>query len=140
MDLTLSQIEQTLKDQLKPLEAETQRLKQALAEVEEQSARIRSALTALGGGSGKAKPPKARKPCPTQRDVREILVRLLQERGSLAESELEELAKSQLREEGKKSLSGFVLRFQETLSSPGFSRNAEGLITLSEAAAHSKSV
>ena len=128
MDLTIADIEQTLTEQLAPLEQQAQQLKEELAAVEEQSTRIRAALKALGGG--KRKVVRSRKPCATQQDVRTILTGLLSDNGSLSEMELEELAKEKLREDGGKSLSGFSLRFQETLTDPQFQRTSDGRITL----------
>ena len=130
MDLTIADIEQTLTEQLAPLEEQAQQLKEELAAVQEQSTRIRAALKALGGGKRKAS--RSRKPSATQEDVRTILTGLLSDNGSLSEMELEELAKETLREDGGKSLSGFSLRFQETLAAPQFQRTPDGRITLGQ--------
>ena len=130
MDLTIADIEQTLTEQLEPLEEQTRELKDQLAEVEEQTTRIQAALKALGGG--KRKSCRTRKPCATQEDVRTILTGLLSDNGSLSETELEELAKEKLREDAGKSLIGFSLRFQEALADPPFQRIPNGRVTLGQ--------
>ena len=130
MDLTLADIEQTLTEQLEPLEEQTRELKDQLTAVEEQTTRIRAALKALGGGKRKSN--ASRKPCVTQQDVRTILTDLLSDNRSLSETELEDLAKQRLRQDGGKSLSGFSLRFQETLTDPQFQRTPDGRITLGQ--------
>lgn len=120
MDAPIAEIERVLREQLTPLDAEAGRLKGQLASVEEQSARLRAALEALGGGPPKAKPPKRGRPCAKKAEVLEIVTKLVRENGVVPVDDLEGLAKETVSSELGRSLSGFGLRFRESLADPRF--------------------
>lgn len=87
-------------------------------------------MTALGGGSPKARPQRAAKSGLTKRQVIRIAEELVRDNGPLSPDDLSDLVKERLTADDGGSLRGFALRFKEALASSSLRKTAEGLVTL----------
>lgn len=108
----------------------TDALRQVREQLVEQLQRIDAALAALGESEQTHKEVRRKKPCCTKDEVVGIVAGLLNDNGLLSRTELEELAKEKLSRELGKNLSGFAMRFKETLKEPQFKEVTEGQYSL----------
>jgi len=101
-------------------------LRQGREQLVEQVQRIDAALAVFDECEPTHKEVRRKKPCCTKDEVVGIVAGLLNDNGLLSRTELEELAKEKLRRELGKNLSGFAMRFKESLKEPQFKEVAEG--------------
>lgn len=92
----------------KELEAAGAKLREARADLK----RVRSGIAALGGNGGTA----GGKPAPKKKDVADVVVRVLQERGSLPKDALSAEVEKRLAASGF-GRNGLSLRLREVLTS-----------------------
>ncbi|WP_437186685.1 hypothetical protein SH668x_000034 [Planctomicrobium sp. SH668] len=140
MNSPIDQIIDELRSQLQPMEEQESRLRSDLKEITDQKQKLEAALVALGGGPSKARPAKRGKPCVTKAEVTAITAGIVRENGPITSSDLESLVRERITEEGERNLSGFSLRFRETLHEPQFRCTADGLVSILTAGLRQESV